>query len=192
MLSFLVHGNFQDPVNGLDKIPRGDWPPVAMTFQSFHIMVGLGFLFIALTLIASYFRWRKTLFDKRWLMLVFVAAIPLPYLANQLGWVTAEVGRQPWVVYGLLRTSEGLSRSVSAGQTLGSIVMFGTIYALLFAVWLYVLNDKIHHGPEPVELSGHGEHGKLADIAGYRAGTGGGSLTGPGDGGSLQEGPPPA
>ena len=181
LLSFMVHGSFDKPVDGLDKIPREDRPPVALTFHSFHIMVGLGMLFIALTVVASFYRWRGTLWNKRWLLWGFVLAIPLPYVANQIGWVTAEVGRQPWIVYGLLRTKDALSKSVTAGQTLTSIILFGIVYALLFAVWLYVLNDKIHHGPEPVHPSGETPSGSLADVAGLRAGTGGASLTMPGD-----------
>ena len=120
-----------------------------------------------------------TLWDKRWLLWAFVLAIPLPYVANQVGWVTAEVGRQPWIVYGLLRTKDALSKSVTAGQTLASIILFGIIYALLFAVWLYVLNDKIHHGPDPVHPPGETPSGTLAAVAGLRAGTGGASLTHP-------------
>ncbi|HWQ92732.1 MAG TPA: cytochrome ubiquinol oxidase subunit I, partial [Clostridia bacterium] len=181
MLSLLVHGNTHQPVNGLDKIPRTDWPPVALTFQSFHLMVGLGMFFIAITLLACWFWWRKTLFEKRWLLWIFVFAIPLPYVANQVGWVTAEVGRQPWVVYGLLRTSDGISRAVSSGQTIGSIIMFVTIYTLLFAVFLYVLNDKIQHGPDPVHPPAGTSAEALADVAGLRAGTGASSLTQPGD-----------
>jgi hypothetical protein len=97
--------------------------------------------------------------------------------------MTAEVGRQPWVVYGLLRTSDGISKSVSASQTLGSIIMFLVIYALLFAVWIFVLNDKIQHGPEPVPAEPRGSTAPtgLAGLAGLRAGTGGSSLTMPGD-----------
>jgi cytochrome d ubiquinol oxidase subunit I len=144
-------------------------------------MVGLGMLFIALTALAGFYRWRGTLFQKRWLMGVFVLVIPLPYLANQVGWVAAEVGRQPWIVYGQLRTSDALSKAVSAQQTLGSIIMFVLIYSLLFAVFLYVLNDKIHHGPDPVSPPGPTTAGGLADIAALRAGTGGSSLTMPGD-----------
>jgi cytochrome bd ubiquinol oxidase subunit I len=181
MLSFLVHGNFHQPVDGLDKIPREDWPPVAITFHAFHIMIGLGMFFIAITLYALYLRWRGTLFDKRWLMWVFVVSIPLPFIANQLGWVTAEVGRQPWVVYNILRTSDALSKSVSASQTLGSIIMFAIIYGLLFFVWLYVMNDKIQHGPDPVHPAGKTDMAALADVAGLRAGTGASSLTMPGD-----------
>jgi cytochrome bd ubiquinol oxidase subunit I len=188
MLSFLVHGNFRQPVAGLDQFPPKDRPPVAATFYAFHLMVGLGFLFIALTLVASYFRWRGTLFEKRWLLKIFVAAIPLPYLANQLGWVTAEVGRQPWVVYGLLRTQDGLSKAVTAQQALGSILMFGVIYGLLFAVWLYVLNDKIRHGPDSMTAPPAPGGGNLADLAGLPTGTGGVSLTMPGDA-SAKPGP---
>jgi len=181
LLSFLVHGNFHQPVDGLDKIPRENWPPVALTFHSFHVMVGLGMFFIAITLLALFLRWRKTLFEQRWLMWIFVLAIPLPFVANQVGWATAEVGRQPWIVYNLLRTSDALSKSVTASQTLGSIIMFGVIYALLFMVWLYVLNDKIHHGPDPVHPAESTGLKSLADVAGLRAGTGASSLTMPGD-----------
>jgi len=81
---------------------------------------------------------------------VFVLAVPLPYIANQLGWIAAEVGRQPWVVYGLLRTGDALSKVVAANQVLYSLVMFGVIYLALFALWLYVLLEKIQQGPEPV------------------------------------------
>ncbi|MEI6083061.1 MAG: cytochrome ubiquinol oxidase subunit I [Verrucomicrobiota bacterium] len=154
LLSLMVHGDRQQPVAGLDKIPRQDWPPVAATFHTFHWMVMLGMLFIALTLLANFYRWRGTLFTKRWLLWVFVWVIPLPFIANQLGWVAAEVGRQPWVVYGLLRTSDALSKSVVAGQVLGSIIMFTVIYALLFAAFLFILNSKIQHGPEEVSAAG--------------------------------------
>jgi len=176
LLSWLVHRSGQ-PVVGLDQVPRADWPPVAATFQSFHIMVGLGILFIVMTLYASFLRWRGALFQKRWLLWAFVWAVPLPYAANQLGWVTAEVGRQPWVVYGLLRTSDALSKSVVAGQVLGSILMFGLIYGLLFAVWVFVLDSKIKHGPEePAGIGPVAGAQGLLGLAGLRAGTGGASL----------------
>jgi cytochrome d ubiquinol oxidase subunit I len=178
LLSFLVHSNFRDPVDGLDKVPRDQWPPVAITFYSFHVMVVLGLMFIVLTLLASYLRWRHKLFEKRWLLWVFVFAVPLPYVANQIGWVAAEVGRQPWVVYGLLRTNDAVSKAVNANQVLGSIIMFLLIYALLFAVWLYVLDKKIRQGPEELEAvpSGTTREG-LLKAASARAGTGGPSLT---------------
>jgi cytochrome d ubiquinol oxidase subunit I len=178
LLSFLVNGNWREPVAGLDQVPRQDWPPVAITFHTFHWMVILGVAFIGLTLLANFYRWRGTLFEKRWLLWVFVWAVPLPILANELGWTAAEVGRQPWVVYGLLRTSDALSKSVTAGQVLGSIVMFTAIYALLLAVFLFILNNKIQAGPAPVEEET--EKTTAADLmklAAERSGTGGKSLT---------------
>jgi cytochrome d ubiquinol oxidase subunit I len=148
LLSLLVFGNPHTPVRGLDQFPRADWPPVPVPFYAYHVMVGLGFFFAALVLVALLLRWRGTLFATRWVLWTFVFAVGGAFAANELGWVAAEVGRQPWVVYGLLRTPEGLSEAVSSGDVLGSIIMFAVIYALLFAVWVFVLNDKIRHGPE--------------------------------------------
>ncbi len=179
LLSWLVYHDPDHPVRGLDQVPREDWPPVAMTFYSFRAMVGAGLLCIGLTLVGCWFWWRGTLFQKRWLLRLFVVAVALPYLANELGWVTAEVGRQPWVVYGLLRTGEGVSRAVVPSQVLSSIVLFGLIYLLLFAVWLNVMNDKIQHGPEPAGPATGMKPGGLVEVAGYRAGGGGPSLTNP-------------
>lgn len=177
LLSFLVWGNSHTPVIGLDKIHREDWPPVLASFLCYHIMVGIGTFFIGLTLLASYFRWRGTLFEKRWLLAIFVGAVLLAVAANELGWASAEVGRQPWIVhprvirdaignvvfdsqgfvqYHLeegLRTSHAVSEAVTGGQVLGSIIMFGLIYILLFGVWVYVLNHKIHVGPKSVMLA---------------------------------------
>ncbi len=167
-LSFLVHEDFTASIPGLDQFHPEDSPPVAVPFLSYHLMVALGGAFIGLTLLGLFFRWRGTLFEKRWLLWLFVVAVFGPYLANQAGWVATEVGRQPFVVYpehaermergtdglvsmqGGLRTIEGISNSkvVSKEQVIGSIVMFCVIYALLFAVWVYVLNSKIQHGPE--------------------------------------------
>jgi cytochrome bd ubiquinol oxidase subunit I len=149
LLSFLVHRSFNKPVPGLDKF-EPDVPPVALPFFSFHIMVGLGIYFILLTLFALWRHARGKLFEKRWLLWVFVFSVIGPFIANELGWVAAEVGRQPWIVYNLLRTSEAVSPNLSASNVAGSIAMFGVIYALLFAVWILLLNDKIQKGPEPV------------------------------------------
>jgi cytochrome d ubiquinol oxidase subunit I len=141
-------------------------------------MVWLGIFFIVITLFATCLRWRGTLFAKRWLMWVFVFAVPLPYIANQLGWVTAEVGRQPWVVYGMLRTSDAVSKAIVADQVVGSIIVFLLIYVMLFAVWVYVLDGRIKHGPEPVEaIPAATSPSALLGVAGLRAGTGGASLT---------------
>lgn len=160
MLSFLVYSNFNDPVPGLDQIPAKDRPPVWLPFQMFHLMVTLGSALLLLASVSTVFWWRGKLESSHWLLWALVLSPVAAMAANQAGWITAEVGRQPWVVYpsvqdGVemigLRTSEGLSESVTAQQVLSSIIMFGVIYSLLFAVWIYVLNAKIQHGPETVD-----------------------------------------
>jgi cytochrome d ubiquinol oxidase subunit I len=148
LLSFLVHRDFNKPVPGLDQF-EPDTPPVAIPFFSFHLMVGLGMFFIVLTLYALWCRKKGTLFQKRWLLWVFVFSVIGPFIANEVGWIAAEVGRQPWIVYNQLRTSEAVSRNLVSSQVLGSIVMFGVIYTLLFVLWVFLLNDKIQKGPEP-------------------------------------------
>ena len=147
MLSFMTHQDFNEPVQGLDQF-EPDIPPVALPFFGFHIMVWLGGYFIVLTLYALWRLWRKTLFQARWLLWVFVFSVPLPFIANQLGWVAAEVGRQPWIVYNLLRTSDAVSQNLTTAHVGGSIAMFVLIYVLLFSVWIFLLNDKIRKGPE--------------------------------------------
>lgn len=159
-LSFLVHGDFGAEVPGFDRLEE-TWgrPPVWITFQAYHLMVACGLFFIALTLLASFYAWRGTLYERRWLLRVFVPTVLLGFLANELGWVVAEVGRQPWIVYPSwqdgrfvpgLRTADAVSESVVAGQVLGSIVGFGLIYALLFVLWIFLLDRKIREGPQPV------------------------------------------
>ena len=148
LLSFLLHGDFNAEVIGLDQYPEEDWPPVAQVFQTYHLMVALGMFFIALTLFSLWLLYRKQLFNKTWLMKLYVPAVALPVIANQSGWVSAERGRQPWIVQDLLRTSDGLSKSVSAPEVLISLILFFIVYTLLFFVWLYVLDREIKHGPE--------------------------------------------
>ncbi|MGN6295130.1 MAG: cytochrome ubiquinol oxidase subunit I [Chitinophagaceae bacterium] len=147
-LSFLVHQNFKAPITGLNAFKPEDRPgQVNAVFQFYHIMISIGMILIALTVYASWLWWRGKLFDKRWLMLVFAWAVLLPQIGNQVGWFTAEMGRQPWVVYGLLRTSDGLSKNVQAQQVLFSLVLFTLVYTILFILFLYLLNKKIKHGP---------------------------------------------
>jgi cytochrome d ubiquinol oxidase subunit I len=105
--------------------------------------------------------WRGRLFESRWLLWLLVFAVAGPMIANEVGWIAAEVGRQPWIVTGLLRTADAISPNVDAGQVAGSLVMFGLLYAGLLAVFIYLLNDKIQHGPESVD--GHAEEGSLAE-----------------------------
>lgn len=147
-LSFMIHGDFKAPVQGLNSIPEQDRPgAVNFVFQTYHMMISIGVFLIALSLYTSFLWWRNTLFEKRWLMWIFVWAVLLPQIANQVGWYTAEVGRQPWVVYGLLRTSDALSEAVTANQVMFSLILFTLVYILLFALFIYLLNKKISHGP---------------------------------------------
>jgi cytochrome bd ubiquinol oxidase subunit I len=108
---------------------------------------------------------RGNLFNKRWLLWTFVFSVIGPFVANEVGWVAAEVGRQPWIVYNQLRTGDAVSPSLAASQVLGSIIMFGVIYTLLFALWIYLLNDKIQRGPEPVSLRGEATFRDALDVA---------------------------
>ena len=148
LLSFLSFNDTQAEIKGLNEFPKDEWPPVASVFQTYHLMVALGMFFIGLTLFSSYLLWRKQLFNKRWLLFLYQFAVILPVIANQLGWVSAERGRQPWIVQGLLKTSDGLSKSVTAPEVLTSLILFGIVYTLLFFVWTYVLDREIKHGPE--------------------------------------------
>lgn len=163
MLSYLVHGDSQKPLTGLNAFKPEDRPPVNIVFQSYHIMVAIGFGLIALSVLGMFLVWRGKLFEKRWLLWIFVFSVLGPQIANQLGWISAEVGRQPWIVYNLLRTSEGLSKVVTANQVLFSLILFVLIYALLFVLFLYLLNEKIKHGPEEAEkIPSEYEHQKAA------------------------------
>ena len=179
-LSLMIHGDPKAPVQGLASVPPADRPPVAVPFFAFHAMVGGGTFFIAITLYALWLRRRGTLFEKRWLLWVFVFAVVAPYATNQLGWVVAEVGRQPWTVWNLLRTSDSFSPSVSSGQVLSSVVLFTLVYAALGAVWVFVMNTKIQHGP-PEEGPPRATTGKdLLDVAATYEDEGRGHLTGGG------------
>lgn len=159
LLSLFVHGDADEPVTGLRAFPPADRPPVNFVFQTYHGMVALGFALIALSLLALVYAARGRLAQTRWLLRLLVWSVLGPQIANQLGWFSAEVGRQPWIVYGLLRTSDALSRTVRAEAVLTSLLLFTFIYALLFAVFLYLLNDKIQHGPDAADLA---PSGKLA------------------------------
>ncbi|MEE3224320.1 MAG: cytochrome ubiquinol oxidase subunit I, partial [Bacteroidota bacterium] len=147
-LSFLLDQDFEAPVTGLNAFPEDERPSqVNAVFQFYHLMVAIGMFLIALTLYASFLLWKKKLFTKKWLLWVFVFTALLPQIANQVGWFSAEMGRQPWVVYGLLRTNEAFSQAVTANQVLFSLILFFAVYALLFLLFVYLLNKKIKHGP---------------------------------------------
>jgi cytochrome d ubiquinol oxidase subunit I len=147
-LSFLLDYNFNAPVTGLNAFPTEDQPSqVNAVFQFYHLMVMIGMTMIALTLLASFLWWKNQLFNKKWLLVIFVFSALLPQIANQVGWFAAEMGRQPWVVYGLLRTSDALSKSVYANQVWFSLILFTLIYIVLFILFVYMIDKKIKHGP---------------------------------------------
>ena len=147
-LSFLLHQDFDTPVTGLNAFPEDERPTALNAiFQFYHLMVAIGMFLIALSLYAVFSWWRGRLFDQKWLLWLFVFAVILPQIANQVGWFAAEMGRQPWVVYGLLRTSDALSKVVTANQVLFSLILFFVIYSILFALFIYLLTKKIKHGP---------------------------------------------
>lgn len=147
-LSFLIDYDFGSPIRGLNSFPEDERPSqVNAVFQFYHLMIAIGMSLIALTLLASFYWYRGQLFDKKWLLWIFVFSALLPQIANQVGWFAAEMGRQPWVVYGLLKTSEAFSQAVSANQIMFSLILFFLVYALLFVLFIYLLNKKIKHGP---------------------------------------------
>lgn len=165
-LSFLLDFDFDAPVTGLNAFPEEDRPgQVNAVFQFYHIMVLIGMLLIGLSLLGLFLWWRKQLFQRKWVLWVFVFAALLPQIANQAGWFAAEMGRQPWVVYGLLRTSDAFSQSVTNNQLLFSLILFFLVYALLFALFVYLLDRKIRKGPydETVEQNRPLEQG-IADV----------------------------
>jgi cytochrome d ubiquinol oxidase subunit I len=150
-LTFLLHQDFTTPVKGLNAFPKRDRPSqVNAVFQFYHLMVASGMFMIGLTLLSVFLWWRGKLFAYSWLMLTYSFAVVVPQLANQFGWFSAEMGRQPWVVYGLLRTSDALSKSVKAEQILFSLILFTLVYALLFVLFMYLLTKKIQHGPDEI------------------------------------------
>ena len=147
-LSFMLDQDFKTPVTGLNAFPEEDQPSqLNAIFQLYHLMVAIGMFLIALTLFALWQWKRGQLFQKKWLLWTFVFTALLPQLANQFGWFTAELGRQPWVVYGLLRTSDALSKSVQANQVLFSLILFFIVYLILFFLFIYLMNKKIQNGP---------------------------------------------
>ena len=147
-LSFLVHQDFKAPIKGLNDFPEQDRPSqINAVFQFYHIMVAIGLFLIALTFYASFLWFKGKLFETKWLLTIFSYSVLLPQIANQVGWFTAEMGRQPWVVYGQLRTSQAFSQEVSANQIVFSLVLFTLVYSLLLVLFIYSVNKKVKHGP---------------------------------------------
>jgi cytochrome d ubiquinol oxidase subunit I len=112
-------------------------------------MISIGMFLIGLTLFSLFLLWRGKLFNKRWLLIIISFSVVLPQIVNQVGWYSAEVGRQPWVVYNLLRTSDALSENVRSEQVVFSLFLFTTVYIILFSLFIYLLNKKIQTGLDP-------------------------------------------
>lgn len=150
-LSLLTYRNPETPVTGLDQFDRSEWPNVKAVFQTYHLMVGLWAVMFVLALLGFYYWRKKKLEKKRWYLWSMVFAVVLPHIAQQAGWFSAEMGRQPWIVYNILKTTDGVSKNISTTQVFSSLIMFIFIYALLFALFIFLLDRKIKHGPVDFE-----------------------------------------
>jgi cytochrome d ubiquinol oxidase subunit I len=158
VLSFLIYGTTAAEVRGLDQFPRDQWPStLPLLFYSYHIMAGLGTYFAALMIVATFLLWHGKLYTTRWVLWPILLSFPLPYIANTAGWMTAEIGRQPWLVYGLLRTSEGYSKHIGAATSLFTLLGFLGLYTVLSILWIVLVYTTIQKGPSPVveTSSGH-------------------------------------
>ena len=148
-LSFLTYQHWEAQVKGLEEFPRDQWPDnLPLLYYSYHIMVGLGTIFILVTFTALFLLWRKRLFNARWMLWILMLSFPFPYIANTAGWITAEVGRQPWLVYGLLRTQQGYSMNVSAGNGLFTLIGFMGMYTVLSILYIILIWREVTHGPD--------------------------------------------
>ncbi len=162
VLSFLIYGTTEAEVKGLDQFPRDQWPGAQpLLYYAYHIMAGLGTWFLLLMLVSAFLLWRGKLHTTRWALWAVLLSFPLPYIANTAGWMTAELGRQPWLIYGLMRTSEGFSHMVSAGNGLFTLLGFMGLYALLGLLFTVLVYREITHGldataktAEPVHTGG--------------------------------------
>jgi len=154
MLSFLTYRKWTANVKGLDAFPQDQWPDrIEMLYYSYHIMVGLGTIFITVMVLAAILYWHKKLFESRWMLWTLMLCVPLPYIANTAGWITAELGRQPWLIYGLMRTAHGASPRIGAGNAWFTLIGFMGMYTVLEILWLFLVWREIEIGPEPSDKS---------------------------------------
>jgi cytochrome d ubiquinol oxidase subunit I len=160
MLSVLTYRRWEAEVKGLDAFPRDEWPDnIPLLYFSYHIMVGLGTMFIAVMLLAAVMLWRRKLFTSRWMLWVLMLSFPFPFIANTAGWMTAEIGRQPWLIYGLMRTQEGFSPTVSSGNVLFSLLGFMGMYFVLGILYLFLIWREVEHGPKSLAAASDVEVG---------------------------------
>ena len=151
-LSFLTYRAWTAEVRGLDRFPESDWPDfISLVYYSYHVMVGLGTIFIAIMLVAAFLLVRGSLYRSSWMLWILLLALPFPYIANTAGWITAEAGRQPWVIYGLMRTPLGISPRVSEGNVWFTLVGFFGMYLMLGILFLFLVYREIERGPAPNE-----------------------------------------
>jgi len=149
VLSLLAYGTFHSDVRGLGAFPEDTWPDnIELLYYSFHIMAGLGTVFIATMALAVLLLFLRRLESTRWMLWVLMLAFPFPYIANTVGWMTAELGRQPWLVYGLFRTQNGMSSVVNSGSAVFTLIGFCGIYFVLGLLFVYLVGREIFHGPE--------------------------------------------
>jgi cytochrome d ubiquinol oxidase subunit I len=155
LLSILAYLDPEARVSGLNEFPRDNRPPVFLPFATYHLMFALGMFFIAISLLGGYLFFQRRIYQKKWYLWTLVLAIPLPFIANEFGWIAAEVGRQPWAVYRILRTAKAASISVPAEQILFTLIIFILIYLLLFAIFLKILLKILRKGPEEISEQGY-------------------------------------
>ena len=155
-LSFLTYRRWEATVEGLDNFPQELWPQnIPLLYYSYHIMVGLGTIFIAIMVVSLFLLWRNKLYDARWMLWILLLSLPFPYIANTAGWMTAELGRQPWLVYGLMLTKDGYSRTVSAGNGMFTLLGFMGMYTVLGILFLFLVRREIERGPIAEPAAGH-------------------------------------
>lgn len=156
VLSFLIYGTPSAVVQGLDAYPQDQWPTnIELVYYAYHIMAGLGTYFVLLMGLSVLYLWRGKLFAAKWLLWPLMLSFPLPYIANTAGWMTAEVGRQPWIVYGLMRTSNGISQHVSAGNSLFTLLGFMGLYVVLSVLFIVLVYREIEQGPKAEQHGGY-------------------------------------
>ena len=146
-LSFLTYGNFRANVEGLDSYARELWPPVELTYYAYHVMVGLGTIFAAAAGLAILLLGRGRLWRARWMLWILMLLMPFPYIANEAGWTVTEVGRQPWIIYGLMRTAQGSSPTVGSGETIFTLIGFAGMYLLFGVLFVYLVLREVGKGP---------------------------------------------
>jgi cytochrome d ubiquinol oxidase subunit I len=156
-LSFLTYRKWDANVRGLQSFSQDLWPDrIPLLYFSYHVMVGLGTIFIAVMLVAAFLLWRKKIYGARWILWLLMLSAPLPFIANTAGWMTAELGRQPWLIYGLMRTANGASPRVGAGNVWFTLIGFMGMYGMLAILWLFLVWREIEIGPEsrPLDAAG--------------------------------------